>query len=52
MASYKEFPIVDITQENVNVEWSHLIASIESSTFISLDIEMTGLGNRKNLNVQ
>ena len=52
MTSFKEFPIVNLTQDNADVEWSHLLTSIESSTFISLDVEMTGLGNRKNLNAQ
>ena len=52
MTSHKEFPIVNLTQENANVEWANLLRSIESSTFISLDVEMTGLGNRKNLNAQ
>lgn len=45
-------PIIDITQDNFKEQWPHLLKSIQSSTFIALDIEMSGLGNRKNLNLK
>ena len=52
MTSFENFPIIDLTKENIENEWSNLIDSVKKSSFISLDIEMSGLGNRKNLNAQ
>jgi hypothetical protein len=42
-------PIIDISQENVNQEWNELIENIKKCSFIALDLEMSGLGDRKSL---
>jgi hypothetical protein len=42
-------PIIDISQENVNKEWNELIENIKKCSFIALDLEMSGLGDRKSL---
>ncbi|XP_046864004.1 uncharacterized protein LOC124457879 [Xenia sp. Carnegie-2017] len=40
-------PIVDIHAENITENWPSLIFAIKSATFIALDLEMSGIGNRK-----
>jgi len=42
-------PIIDISQENIAQEWNELIDNIKKCSFIALDIEMSGLGDRKSL---
>jgi hypothetical protein len=42
-------PIIDISQENINQEWNELIENIKKCSFIALDLEMSGLGDRKSL---
>ena len=42
-------PIIDISQENINQEWNELIEKIKKCSFIALDLEMSGLGDRKSL---
>ncbi|CAF0732084.1 unnamed protein product [Brachionus calyciflorus] len=43
-------PIINLNKENIEREWMSLVDSINESSFISLDIEMSGLGERKKLN--
>jgi hypothetical protein len=52
MFTLNNLPIIEITKDNINSEFENLLIEIENSTFISLDIEMSGLGNRKMLNSQ
>ncbi len=52
MFTLNNIPVIEITKENINSEFEKLLKEIETSTFISLDIEMSGLGNRKKLNSQ
>ena len=42
-------PIIDISQENINQEWNEFIENIKKCSFIALDLEMSGLGDRKSL---
>lgn len=45
-------PIKDITKENYAEHWQDLLSAVKTSSFIALDIEMSGLGDRKNLTLQ
>ena len=40
-------PVVDIHAENVKEYWPAITLAIQSATFIALDLEMSGIGNRK-----
>ncbi|XP_028392038.1 target of EGR1 protein 1-like [Dendronephthya gigantea] len=43
----RNIPVVDVHAENVREYWPGLILAIKSATFIALDLEMSGIGNRK-----
>lgn len=47
--SLKNLPVVDVTKENLFLIWPSLIHSISTASFIALDVELSGLGNRKTL---
>jgi hypothetical protein len=47
LVSCDNFPIINITQENCSEKWILLRTSIESSSFISLDIVKTMKSNNK-----
>ena len=52
MSTLYNLPILEITKENIETEYARLVQDIRESSFLSLDIEMTGLGNRKQINTQ
>jgi hypothetical protein len=52
MCTIDNLLIIEINNENIDTEYEKILKEIKDSTFISLDIEMSGLGNRKKLNSQ
>jgi target of EGR1 protein 1 len=50
MVSLSDLPVLKLNKNNIENEWHNLINKIKDSTFISIDLELSGLGNRKNLN--
>ncbi|XP_061587235.1 target of EGR1 protein 1 [Cololabis saira] len=49
MASSLMVPVIDIHNGNLKELWPSLVVAIHSSSFIALDTELSGLGNRKAL---
>uniref|UniRef100_A0A915C9P9 C3H1-type domain-containing protein n=1 Tax=Parascaris univalens TaxID=6257 RepID=A0A915C9P9_PARUN len=39
--------VLDINNENITIVWPYLLISIRNASFISLDLELSGLGIRK-----
>ncbi|XP_013782965.1 target of EGR1 protein 1-like [Limulus polyphemus] len=52
MAFFKSVPIVEVNKENFVQLWPTLLLSIKNSYFVAIDLELSGLGNRKNLNAR
>ncbi|XP_076353535.1 target of EGR1 protein 1-like [Tachypleus tridentatus] len=52
MAFFKSVPIVEVNKENFVQLWPTLLLSIKKSYFVAIDLELSGLGNRKNLNAR
>lgn len=49
MTGVSEVPVVEVHASNIVALWPSLVHAIRSSTFIAIDTELSGLGDRKRL---
>ncbi|GMT17062.1 hypothetical protein PFISCL1PPCAC_8359 [Pristionchus fissidentatus] len=49
-ASLDEIPVIEVNKENMDRIWPQLILSIRKADLISLDLELSGLGERTEIN--
>ncbi|XP_053205258.1 target of EGR1 protein 1-like [Panonychus citri] len=42
-------PCIQVNSSNIDLCWSHLIKAIEQSHFVAIDLELSGLGDKKKL---
>lgn len=52
MASFAKVPVVDIHCENVDEMYNSIILAVRSASYIAIDLELSGIGDRKRVNTK
>ncbi|EEC17158.1 target of egr1, member 1, putative, partial [Ixodes scapularis] len=52
MSEISSVPVVDVTEENVASIWPSLILAVKTSLYVAIDLELSGIGGRKEINAK
>ncbi|KAK2160795.1 hypothetical protein LSH36_127g16051 [Paralvinella palmiformis] len=52
MVSLEKVPVIEVNTDNIVHLWPAILQAVQSATFIAIDTELSGLGNRRLLNAK